>query len=130
MENMQKILMCLGTSFVAVLLSACAPNYLGAASEQRYVSSTYGVTATPYAYGNPSPYGYHTPWGLPNAETIGYLYPDQFSPRPGLVCERARHMCYSREGVNYIETEYYLGSRAKWKRDKAFGTTQTYFMMP
>jgi hypothetical protein len=115
---------------LAMLLAACATDHQGEAVQQHYISSDYGVRATPYAYGNPSPYGYNTPWGQPDAETIGYLYPDQFSPRPGLVCESARHICFTQAGVDYAETEKYLGPRGKWKTDQRYGTPQTWFIMP
>ncbi|MBI2256841.1 MAG: hypothetical protein HYU58_19630 [Proteobacteria bacterium] len=114
----------------AIWLAACAPDHRGEAIQQHYVSSDYGVRTTPYAYGNPSPYGHNTPWGQPDAETIGYLWPDHFSPRPGLVCESSRHICYGPNGVDYAETEKYLGPRDKWKRDQRYGTPQTYLLMP
>ncbi|WP_374382626.1 hypothetical protein [Dongia sp.] len=91
-----------------------------------YVSSTYGVDNAPAAYGTPSPYGYATPWGLPPAETIGYLWPATFSPRQGLICERTRHVCYDRNGVDYAETDKYLGDRAHWNRLRLYGGSQVY----
>jgi hypothetical protein len=115
---------------IAFLLAACAPDHRGEAIQQHYVSSGDDLRASPYTYGNPSPYGYNTPWGQPDAETIGYRWPDQFSPRPGLVCEQGRHICFTQNGPDYAETDRYLGSREKWKREKAYGTPQTYFTMP
>lgn len=115
---------------LAMLLTACAPDHQGEAIQQHYVSSGDEFRTTPYAYNTPSPYGYPPPWGQPNAETVGYLSSDHFSPRPGVVCERGRHVCYTSNGIDTAETERYLGSREKWKREKAYGSPQTYFMMP
>ncbi|MDY0873125.1 hypothetical protein SMD31_14380 [Dongia rigui] len=117
-------------SSLAGLLAACAADHQGEAIQQHYISSGEDLRSTPYAYSNPAPYGYHLPWGQPNAETVGYLSADRFAPRPGLVCERGRHVCYTSNGIDAAETERYLGPRGKWKRDKAYGTPQTYFMMP
>lgn len=91
-----------------------------------YVSSTYAIDNGPAAYGNPSPYGYVTPWGTPSAETIGYLWPASFSPRQGLVCERTRHICYDRNGVDYAATDQYLGARDHWNRLRLYGGPQVY----
>lgn len=113
---------------LAVLLAACAPDHRGEAIQQHYISSDYGVRATPYEYGNASPYGYNTPWGQPNAETVGYLPADQFSPRPGLICERGRHVCFTQTGIDYAETERYLGPREKWKRGRRFAPPQSYIL--
>lgn len=112
----------------AAFLGACAPDHRGEALQQHYVSSNYSVRATPYEYGTPSPYGYTVPWGQPDAETVGYLPADQFSPRPGLVCERGRHVCVTATGIDDAETERYLGSREKWKRDKRFAPPQAYIL--
>ena len=96
----------------------------------RYVSSTYAVDTTPYIYGNPSPYGYATPWGQADAETMGYLGAEVFSPRQGLICERSRHACYGASGaIDDAETARYLGPREQWQRQKLYPATQA-FVVP
>lgn len=120
---------CMGSAFLA-FLNACAPDHLGEAVQQSYILSDYGISAAPYVYGNPAPYGYHTPWGQSNAGAIGYLPSDHFSPQPSLVCERSRYVCYGAGGIDYAATEKYLGSRKMWKRQKLYAPPQAYILLP
>ncbi len=119
----------LGSALLA-FLSACAPDHYGAVIQQRYISADYDISAAPYAYGNPAPYGYHTPWGQSNPGAIGYLPSNQFSPHPSLLCERSRHVCYGPRGIDYGATEKYLGSRNMWKRQKLYAPPQAYILLP
>lgn len=108
-------------ALAGLLMSACAPDYVGPAAKPRHIYSEYGIDYSPYAYGNLSPYDYPRPWGQPDAETAGYLGANRFSPRQGLICERSRNVCYDRDGVDDAETTKYLGSREAWNRLRLYG---------
>lgn len=112
---------------VGLVLAACTiPPPDRPVATPRPVYSTYGIDASPYAYGNPSAYGYANPWSQPNAATSGYMGDNRFSPRPGLLCERSRNICYDRNGFSDAETTKYLGSRDAWNSKRLYGGPEIY----
>lgn len=117
-------------ALAGLTLSACAADHPPQVMRPRPVYSEYGVDVSPYAYGNPQPYGYPVSWGQPNGETGGYLGANRFSPRQGLICEWSLHVCYDRSGVNDAETTKYLGSRDAWNRQRLYGSPRVYIPAP
>src|SRR5690349_18683525 len=114
-----------------LLLAACTSNQNPPAIvQQQAVHSEFGVDVSPYAYGHPSPYGYAVPWGQPDAVTGGYLGANRFSPRQGLICERSRNICYTRNGIDLAATDQYLGNREQWNRQRLFGDQAVYIPSP
>ncbi|MBK8158072.1 MAG: hypothetical protein IPK59_04575 [Rhodospirillaceae bacterium] len=106
------------TAFAGLLLGACSPNYAGPMT----ASSGHVVGASPYAYGAASPYGYGaTPWSSPYGFNSGYGGANRFSPEKGLTCDRSRKICYDRYGVDYFETQKYLGSKSAKYGAKRYG---------
>ncbi|WP_374650399.1 hypothetical protein [Dongia sp.] len=117
-------------AMVGTMLAGCTSDPPPKPVQTRYVSSGQGVDLALHAYGNPSPYGYATPWGLPDGETTGYLGANHFSPAQGLICERSRHVCYGRNGIDAAATEQYLGSRDTWNRQRLYGDAKIYVPAP
>ncbi|WP_374312963.1 YcgJ family protein [Dongia sp.] len=115
-----------GLALTSMALAACTSTPPPKPVQLRAISSGEGVDLATYAHGNPSPYGYATPWGQPSAETTGYLGANRFSPAPGLICERGRNVCYDRNGIDLAATERYLGSRDEWNRQRLYGDAKIY----
>ena len=115
---------------VGLAVGACTPEHPPQATVPRPVYSEFGIDVSPYAYGNPSPYGYANAWGQPNAATSGYLGANRFSPRQGLMCERSRNVCYDQNGISEAETTKYLGSRDAWNRERLYGSARVYIPPP
>ena len=113
-------------AFVSLVLSACAVPYGGA----RTVGSEYGVSQSPYAHGESLPYrNLVSPWGSPYGANTGFGGANRFSPKKGLTCERDRHICYDRYGVDYFETQKYLGNKSAKRGIKRYGE-QVYIFTP
>ncbi|MBK8157638.1 MAG: hypothetical protein IPK59_02185 [Rhodospirillaceae bacterium] len=74
---------------VGLALGACTPDNPPQATVPRPVYSEFGIDVSPYAYGNPSPYGYANAWSQPTGASNGYLGANRFSPRQGLMCEHS-----------------------------------------
>jgi hypothetical protein len=97
-------------AFAGLVLSACAQTYAGPMS----ATPDYVVGASPYGFGATawnSPYGYNSNYGGSN----------RFSPEKGLTCDRSRRICYDRYGVDYFETQKYLGSKSAKYGAKRYG---------
>lgn len=113
-------------AIAGLLLSACTAPYGGpmtVGTGAGYGSTSYGVVTSPYIYGAPSPYYGNaiSPWNSPYGFNSGNGRVNRFSPKKGLVCERSRNVCYDRYGVDYYETQKYLGSKSAKRGVKRYG---------
>lgn len=106
-------------TILGIGLSACAAPYSVPMTASS--GSEYTVNASPYAYGGGLPYSsVVSPWNSPYGFNSGYSG-GNFSPKKGLTCDRDRHVCYDRYGVDYFETNKYLGSKSAKRSVKRYG---------